>query len=159
LHSLVGNHEMNLLTSVDPRLDNIYQIRRKCYYSSSWNFFQSKQGPYSNDSNRDLHFRFNMLWHQQLLPAKVESLAMESIKYCIHQNTPITQNSIFLLSFSLSRIEDYLLPVNQISFVSLLKNMKFFWFPCSSELTTCLLPDQKGNINHEDNKTSQHSWA
>ena len=44
MHSLVGNHEMNLLSLVGLRLDNIYQIRRKCYYSSSWNFFQSKQG-------------------------------------------------------------------------------------------------------------------
>ena len=35
---------MNLLSLVGPRLDNIYQIRRKCYYSSGWNFFQSKQG-------------------------------------------------------------------------------------------------------------------
>jgi hypothetical protein len=36
---------MNLLKLVGPRLDNIYQIRRKLYYSSDRNFFQSKQGP------------------------------------------------------------------------------------------------------------------
>jgi hypothetical protein len=35
---------MNLLSLVGLRLDNIYQIRRKWYYSSGWNFFQSKQG-------------------------------------------------------------------------------------------------------------------
>ena len=35
---------MNLLSLVDPRLDNIYPIRRKCYYSSGWNFLQSKHG-------------------------------------------------------------------------------------------------------------------
>ena len=35
---------MNLLSLVGPRLDNIYQIRRKRYYSSGCNFLQSKQG-------------------------------------------------------------------------------------------------------------------
>jgi hypothetical protein len=36
---------MNLLSLVGPRLDNIYQIRRKCYYLSGYNFLQSKHGP------------------------------------------------------------------------------------------------------------------
>jgi hypothetical protein len=36
---------MNLLSLVGPWLDNIYQIRRKWYYLSGWNFLQSKQGP------------------------------------------------------------------------------------------------------------------
>jgi hypothetical protein len=36
---------MNLLSLVGPRLDNIYQIRRKWYYSSGWKNFQSKRGP------------------------------------------------------------------------------------------------------------------
>jgi hypothetical protein len=35
---------MNLLSLVGPWLDNICQIRRKWYYSSGWNFLQSKQG-------------------------------------------------------------------------------------------------------------------
>ena len=35
---------MNLLNLGGLRLDNIYQIRRKCYYSSGWNFLQSKRG-------------------------------------------------------------------------------------------------------------------
>jgi hypothetical protein len=35
---------MNLLSLIGLRLDNIYQIRRKWYYSSEWNFFQSKHG-------------------------------------------------------------------------------------------------------------------
>jgi hypothetical protein len=35
---------MNLLSLVGLRLDNICQIRRKWYYSSVWNFLQSKQG-------------------------------------------------------------------------------------------------------------------
>jgi hypothetical protein len=36
---------MNLLSLVGPRLDNIFQIKRKRYYSSGSNFLQSKQGP------------------------------------------------------------------------------------------------------------------
>ena len=35
---------MNLLNLVGLRLDNIYQIRRKWYYSSGWKNFQTKQG-------------------------------------------------------------------------------------------------------------------
>ena len=35
---------MNLLNLVGQRLDNIYQIRRKCYYLSGWNYLRSKQG-------------------------------------------------------------------------------------------------------------------
>jgi len=35
---------MNLLSLVSPQLNNIYQIKRKCYYSSGWNFLQSKHG-------------------------------------------------------------------------------------------------------------------
>jgi len=34
---------MNLLSLVDPRLDNIYQIRRKWYYSSGSLFFQMNE--------------------------------------------------------------------------------------------------------------------
>jgi hypothetical protein len=36
---------MNLLNLVGPRLDNIYQIRRKWYYLSGSFFFQFKRGP------------------------------------------------------------------------------------------------------------------
>ena len=36
---------MNLLSLVGPRLDNIYQIRRKWYYLSGWKKLQSKRGP------------------------------------------------------------------------------------------------------------------
>jgi hypothetical protein len=41
---------MNLLSLVGPWLDNIYQIRRKWYYSSWWNFLQSKQSKQGHDS-------------------------------------------------------------------------------------------------------------
>jgi hypothetical protein len=43
--SLVGNYEMNLLSLVGPRLNNIYQIRRKRYYLSGLLFLPSKRGP------------------------------------------------------------------------------------------------------------------
>jgi hypothetical protein len=36
---------MNLLSLVGLRLDNIYQIKRKWYYSSGWKNLRSKQGP------------------------------------------------------------------------------------------------------------------
>jgi hypothetical protein len=39
---------MNLLSLVGPRLDNIYQIRRKWYYLSSSKNLQTKQAPISN---------------------------------------------------------------------------------------------------------------
>jgi hypothetical protein len=35
---------MNLLSLIGPWLDNICQIRQKWYYSSGWNFLQSKRG-------------------------------------------------------------------------------------------------------------------
>ena len=56
---------MNLLSLVGPRLDNIYQIRRKCYYSSGWNFFQSKQGlsMFSRYSWGDSLWCHCKLWH------------------------------------------------------------------------------------------------
>ena len=81
MHSLVENHEMNLLSLVGPRLDNIYQIRRKCYYSSGWNFFQSKQGLiYSDEFNNFYvhdfycwnHLRFqNLVWSCHLVKFKI----------------------------------------------------------------------------------------
>ena len=43
------------------------------------------------------------------------------------------------------------------SFLSLLKKKMKFLICLLQWLTTCLLTDQKGNINNEDRKTSQHS--
>jgi hypothetical protein len=44
---------MNLLSLVGPWLDNICQIRRKWYYSSGWNFLQSKQGPREKNKGQE----------------------------------------------------------------------------------------------------------
>jgi hypothetical protein len=46
---------MNPLSLVGPWLDNIYQIRRKWYYSSGWNFLRSKQGPDLIFNSKDLN--------------------------------------------------------------------------------------------------------
>ena len=45
---------MNLLSLVGPRLDNIYQIRRKWYYSSGCKNLQSDQGLGLVDMSSDL---------------------------------------------------------------------------------------------------------
>jgi hypothetical protein len=64
---------MNLLSLVGPRLDNICQIRRKWYYSSSSKNLQSKRGlePIRFAEKSWLKVRFtNLLREKNIVPAE-----------------------------------------------------------------------------------------
>ena len=79
---------MNLLSLVDSRLDNIYQIRRKCYYSFAWNFFNLNKGWASTGQCDECHaleqpaaFVLHLGWMEWTWPVCIcdESHALEQL--------------------------------------------------------------------------------